>query len=63
MIIAVTILLIVAMICGTIIVVYYWKNVSTEVNRYTLNDVRNIEYEIRTDIKDIKNKLKEQKND
>lgn len=57
--VAFTIIMIVALICGTILMVCYWTIFSKEVNQYTLNDVRNIEYEMRQDIKDIKNDLEQ----
>lgn len=40
MIVAITIILIVAMICGSCLLAYYWSLISVEVNEYTLRDVQ-----------------------
>lgn len=54
MIVAITIILIVAMICGTALIFGYWSLIHTEVNEYTLRDVRELEKEIQRDADQIK---------
>lgn len=59
MIVAITIALMVAMICGTFLYWNYMKLIHSSVNTYTLNDVRYIEDEIRRDIRLIKEQLEQ----
>lgn len=59
MIVAITIIIIVAMICATISFAFYVRTVYQKVNQYTLNDVRNIEEQIRESIRHIEKILYE----
>lgn len=58
MIVAITIILIVAMICGTILTFVYWTIIHEEVNEYTLRDVKELEKEIQKDTSQIKVDIK-----
>lgn len=62
MIVAITIILIVAMICGTILTFVYWTIIHEEVNEYTLRDVKELEKEIQKDTSQIKVDIKNCKN-
>ncbi len=42
------------MICGTALIFGYWSLIHTEVNEYTLRDVRELEKEIQRDADQIK---------
>lgn len=61
MIVAITVVLIVAMICGTFLFTCYMEHIHTEVRAYTLDSVECIVKEIRQHIKYIEEQLKENK--
>lgn len=60
MIVAITIILIVAMLCGTVLTYGYWSMIyDGKINEYTLRNVRDNTEEIKADIEMLK-KLHEQ---